>query len=99
MARYCQANRTQEFGAITADNLVNLFLYDFGVLNQTMAYATNATTGNATTNEASATAGGAEANATAGATGAEANTSAGTGQEGANASSGASISLPGTGTR
>jgi hypothetical protein len=33
MARYCQANKTELFGALTADNLVNLFQYDFGVLN------------------------------------------------------------------
>lgn len=33
LARYCQANHTEAFGALTADNLVNLFQYDFGVLN------------------------------------------------------------------
>jgi hypothetical protein len=112
MARYCQANRTEEFGAITADSLENLFKFDFGVLNETMANATNATAGNATSGEAGAAAGGAEtneaagANATEGSTGADAitdsgaaqaNTNAGASEGGANASSGASISLPGTG--
>jgi hypothetical protein len=66
MARYCQANRTEEFGAITADNLENFFKFDFGVLNETMANVTNATAGNATSSEAGAAAGGAEINAGAG---------------------------------
>jgi hypothetical protein len=41
LARYCQANHTESFGAITADDLVILFKYDFGQLNQTAAEAAN----------------------------------------------------------
>jgi hypothetical protein len=99
MARYCQANRTEEFGAITADSLENLFKFDFGVLNETMANATNATAGNATnatagnatSAEAGAAAGGAETNeaagadATEGSTGADATANSGAAQANTNA--------------
>ncbi len=89
LARYCQSNHTQVFGTITADNLVNLFQYDFGKLNQTIANQTEAAA-----NETNETAG-ADTNAGAG----EVNTEADAGADQGGAADDAGISVPGSGSR